>query len=219
MGRQYTRAPSPTSARAVQTSRHEMPRQGFEVDLFHRVSRTLDLAVDHGLQGCSRGIGKEPGCHLDLASQPGRSKLPLLEILYLLKGKVEIKMALFAQSSISRSRRCLRTRPDSGVVRQGLQKQGAGNENNGPHKAPSQGCQEHWKYSSIRASLEDLRGTLEMDLRALFSRSCAPESGPGSVRSRRYTSPWRATAWNFHHDEMDSSFRLRRHLKCQSQSF
>ena len=148
MRRQYTRAPSPTSAGAVEISRHEMPRQGFEVDLFNRVPDAPHLPVDDRLQGCPGRIGQETGRHLNLASQLGRSKLPLLKILYLLEGKVEIEMAQLAQPDISRSTWCLRTCPGSAKPCRGLQPQAPGDEKKGPEKTLSRGRQSRWEYSS-----------------------------------------------------------------------
>ena len=108
--------------RTVKIPGHVVPRQRFKIDLFHRVSGTLDLPVDDCLQGCPGWIGMETGRHLNLASQLGRSKLPLLKLLYLLEGKVEIEMAQLAQPDISRSRWCLRTCPRSAIACQDLQR-------------------------------------------------------------------------------------------------
>ena len=148
MGRQYARAPSPTSTRTVEISRHEMPRQGFEVDLFDRVPDAPHLPVDDRLQGCSGWIGQETGRHLNLAAQLGRSKLPPLKIRYLLEGEVEIEMAQLAQPDISRSRWCLRTCPGSAITCRGLLRQAPGDEKKGPEKTLSRSRQSHWEYSS-----------------------------------------------------------------------
>ena len=126
-----------------------MPRQGFEVDLLDRVPDAPHLPVDDRLQGCPGWIGKETGRHLNLAAQLGRSKLPLLKILYLLEGKVEIEMVQLAQPDISRSTWCLRSCPGSATCLPGsCSAQAPGNEKKGSEKTLSRSQQNRWEYSS-----------------------------------------------------------------------
>ena len=148
VGGQYTRPPSSATARSVEIASHEMPRQGLEVDPCDCVPGAVHLPVDNRLQGRPRGIGKEPGRHLNLTSQLGRSKLPLLKILNLLEGKVKIEMARLAQSDVSRSTWCLCTCPESATAQGGLQRQEPGDKNEGPEKTLSRGRQIFWDYSS-----------------------------------------------------------------------
>ena len=82
-----------------------------------------------------------------------------------------------------------------------------------------------WSFTTTRNTPSGRKPLAPFGLRAaqvhLLRCPSLPMLGHGLRRFALHLHPRRPQrgSWDFHHDEMDSSFRLRRHLKCQSQSF